>query len=252
MIKLAFIHRGSKTCKLVIEETGIPRYRRGVRPEVVVNYGVAGERMERWRRLNPYGDTLPMVNRDLSVDKFRAVLKAQEMGVRCPESRQSLEREHELDKWLEKPFYSQGGRGIQIAVGRYHYHKYFQEFIRDRVYELRVHTFKWIPRETWVVQKRVGEPDQVTWNHKTGGRFITVNDTSQRVFQEAIENSAKVLEILKMGFGAVDFIVDEGRRVYFIEVNSAPGVNGLSEGIYVEAFEGLKEMEKEKVSEYVS
>lgn len=254
-MKLAFIHRESRTAKMIMEETGIPRWGRGCRAEVIINYGVAGGRFEEWKRRNPMGSRLLMINKPLTLTKQQVIGKAQDIDVRCPETRTSLDHRHALEGWLEKPFYSQGGQGIQIAMERSSYNKYFQQFIHDRVYELRVHAFVWIPQDRWVVQKRVpgeGNEDSITWNHHTGGTFITVNDTNAGVFNKAIENSAKVLEVLSMQFGGVDFIVDSNRYVYFIEINSAVGCSGLSDGIYVDAFERLKEMEVEDVRDYIS
>jgi glutathione synthase/RimK-type ligase-like ATP-grasp enzyme len=102
-----------------------------------------------------------------------------------------------------------------------------------------------VPKEEWVVQKRVqGEDgDAVTWNHHTGGTFITVVDRGQRVFQDALENSEKVLGRLGLDFGGVDFIVGGDRKVYFIEINTAVGCSGLSDAIYIDAFERLMEKE---------
>jgi hypothetical protein len=251
-MKLAIIHRGSKTARQVIEETGIPRYRRGVRPECIINYGVAGERMTRWQRLNPWGARLPMINRDLGRNKLEVVQTMKEF-IPCPDSKTVLSHDDEIHEWLVKPYYSQGGRGIEIATGgRTMGGKYYQKRIVNRKYELRVHAFMWMPVEELKVQKRVGEPDQVTWNHHTGGTFITVNDTGQRVFQLAQDFSRLVLIKLKMGFGACDFIVDEARNIYFIEVNSAPGAQELSLPIYVGAFRELREKEIEEVVGYAT
>ena len=53
--------------------------------------------------------------------------------------------------------------------------------------------------------------------------------------------------MLNMSFGAVDFIVDKGYNLYFIEINSAPGFTELSECIYVDAFNKLKGMSERKL-----
>ena len=249
-MKLAFIHRGSATAKMIMQETGIPRWGRRVRADLLVNYGVAGGKFDDWCRRNPMGRQLPMLNKPLTMNKFD-VIKKLEDSIKVPRTRESLGRRHAPDGWLVKPFYSQAGRGIEIATQRYApYGKYFQEYVYDRAYELRVHAFKWIFEREWQVQKRVageGNEDSITWNHHTGGTFITVNDTHQRVFQTAQLNAARVLEVLGMDFGGVDFIVDSNREVYFIEINSAVGCHGLSDPIYVDAFDRLKEMDIREV-----
>lgn len=196
-----------------------------------------------------------MINKPHGLNKYEVVMKAEDRGVRVPETRTSLDQRHDRSGWLVKPYHSQGGRGIDVASEVNTYiqdSKYYQQYLQDRIYELRVHTFRWISPDNWRVQKRVGDGDQVTWNHHTGGHFITVNDTSQRVFADAIEMSHDVLQAMHMGFGAVDFIVDQDRKVYFIEINSAPGAQELSLPIYVEAFQCLKEMGVGEVEDFVS
>ena len=253
-MKLAIIHRGSRTARQIIEETGIKRWGRRVQADLIVNYGLAGSRFEDWKGRNPVGKLKRMINRPHGLNKYEVVMKAEDWGVRVPETRTSLDQRHNYEGWLAKPFHSQGGRGICIVndLPGHNPNRYFQQYLHDRIYELRVHAFQWISPEYWRVQKRVGDVDEVTWNYHTGGTFITVNDTSQRVFADAIEMSHDVLRLMNMGFGAVDFIVDQDRKVYFIEINSAPGAQELSLPIYVEAFQRLKEMDVEEVGGFVS
>ena len=256
-MKLAIIHRGSQTARQIIEGVGIKRWGRRVQADVIVNYGLAGSRFEDWKGRNPVGKLKRMINRPHGLNKYEVVMKAEDWGVRVPETRTSLDLRHNGEGWLEKPFYSQAGRGIEEIISGFTrlnppLGKYFQQYLHERIYELRVHTFRWMPSNEWSVQKRVGDVDEVTWNYHTGGTFITVNDTSQRVFADAIEMSHDVLRLMNMGFGAVDFIVDQDRKVYFIEINSAPGAQELSLPIYVEAFQRLKEMDVEEVGGFVS
>ena len=244
-MRLAFIHRGSATAKMIMSETGIPRWGRGCRADVLVNYGVAGSRFIDWQTRNTFGRRLPMLNKPIRMNKFEVLREVEPTEIKVPETRRYLDRRHALDGWLEKPFYSQAGRGICVATTRRELDdKYYQQFISNRLYELRVHAFNWISTDEWVIQKRVSEdPEAITWNHHTGGSFITVNDRRQRVFEEAEDIAQGVLKALGMQFGGVDLIVDTNRKVYFIEINSAVGCHGLSDPIYVDAFERLKGMD---------
>ena len=90
-MKLSIIHRGSQTARMIIEEAGIPKYKRGVKPEVIVNYGVVGERFKRWKELNPWGAGLLMINRPIGLDKFQVIKKAEDEGIKCPETRSYLD-----------------------------------------------------------------------------------------------------------------------------------------------------------------
>ena len=76
------------------------------------------------------------------------------------------------------------------------------------------------------------------------------NPDSYNIFRKAREESEKILKDLGMAFGAVDFIVDSKNNLWFLEVNSAPGLADLSRPIYIDAFNKLKEMPLEDVLKY--
>jgi hypothetical protein len=110
--------------------------------------------------------------------------------------------------------------------------------ISNRLFELRVHAFKWT--DNWKVQKRMGDPKKIAWNFHNGGTFININNPNKySLYHKAIDISKKVLDISGMDFGAVDFIVDNKHKLYFLEINSAPGFTNLSNDIYFKAFESL-------------
>jgi glutathione synthase/RimK-type ligase-like ATP-grasp enzyme len=120
--------------------------------------------------------------------------------------------------------------------------------IDDRRFELRVHAFSWIPQEQWRINKRHGPANQIAWNFAQGGHFSNVRSPNgYKVFREAKEIAAKILEIRSMEFGGVDLIVDNKMRVYFIEVNASPGFEDLNRQIYIDAFSKLKDMSAAQV-----
>ena len=158
----------------------------------------------------------------------------------------TLPRGAKLTEWIEKRHHSIGGIGIVRTKRRHSIEgKYYQRFINDRRYELRVHAFSWT--DDWKVQKRLGDPKEVAWNYKNGGTFQNVRNTGYDIFQKAIEVSAQILHMRRMAFGAVDFIVDNSGNLYFIEINSAPGFTEFSEGIYVDAFNKLQRLTNKKI-----
>lgn len=245
--------KGSKACKTIVKETGIPRYigKKGV-TDVLINYGLAGERLRQYYKKFPSAKRIPTVNGNIGHSKLNVVNTAKGVGILVPDSKLSLSRSDKKEEWIEKRFSSQGGIGIRAAVGKAAMKgKYYQKFIKDRLYELRVHTFKWYNIEDYRIQKRLGDKDEIAWNFSRGGRFITVhNHNAYAVFKSAKEISKKILDTLGMGFGAVDFIVDRDRKLYFIEINSAPGFSGLSDSIYTEAFKRLSNLSKDKILKY--
>jgi glutathione synthase/RimK-type ligase-like ATP-grasp enzyme len=142
--------------------------------------------------------------------------------------------------------HSQGGKGIAMAETTGQREGwYYQKYLKERRYELRIHAFSWINEENWQVQKRIGNKDTIAWNFHNGGRFQTVhNPSGYQVFQKARSIAAKVLKMRKMAFGAVDLLLTKESKLYFLEINSAPGFTELSRPIYVNAFQALMKMKK--------
>ena len=233
---------GSTSHKVIHEQTGIPIYKNGNKKvDAIINYGVAGTALDKFFNTHNSARNIPMLNKFIGRSKFLAIGDAEKNNILVPETKLRLTSSDKLEDWIEKPLRSSGGRGIISARKREGIKgKYYQRLITKR-YELRVHAFKWLPTNGWVVQKRIGPKDQITWNFHKGGKFITVhNPNAFSIFKEAISISKKILYIRKMAFGAVDFIISQDLRIYFIEINSAPGFSNLSTGIYVNAFNILK------------
>lgn len=237
--------KGSRACKAVVEGTGLRRYVGSkYQTDVLVNYGLSGQKLLAFYRKFPSAKRIPTINKQVGFSKLRVVNITSENGIPTPESKMSLNRKDKLNEWIEKRFHSQGGAGICKARNKDQMaHKYYQKFVSDRVSELRVHGFKWIDPDNWRIQRRRGEEDEIAWNYSKGGRFISINRPSVlKDCREAIKITDTILDILNMGFGAVDFIVDSNRDVWFIEINSCPGFQELSKDIYIDAFEKLKTM----------
>lgn len=251
MARVAMIGiRGSKACREIREGTGIPLYKginKGrLKPDVLINYGLSGQKLERFLKKVASARSIPTINKYVGVSKYKAVKDAEKIGILVPESRLSLPRNAKLSHWIEKRVNSSKGYGIREARGRGNLPgKYYQKMISDRRFELRVHTFLWIPDSEWRINKRFGPRDQIAWNFNQGGHFSSVMyPNKHKVFAEAKEIATKVLKQRNMAFGAVDLIVDNDMKVYFIEVNSSPGFTDLNKGVYVNAFSKLKGLSK--------
>jgi len=235
--------RGSRACRTIREKAKIYMYKGKNKwtVDALVNYGVCGNKLDKFYKLYPSAKKIPVINRNVGLSKLGVINLVEEQGIIVPKSKLSLSVKDNRKDFIEKRKKSIGGIGICRARGKRKIAgKYYQEFIDDRSYELRVHAFEWMKK--FHVQKRHGSPDKIAWNYNNGGHFSTVRNIDMPVFKKAIETSRKVLSVLGMGFGAVDFLVDSSRNLYFIEINSAPGFQELSEHIYVDAFKALKEM----------
>lgn len=246
--------KGSKAVKAIKAEAGIKSYikRSKIPTDAIVNYGLASAQLETFYKRFPSAQKIPIVNRNVGYSKYNVVKRAGDKDISVPESKLSLGKLDKKSNYIEKRIASIGGKGIIRPRGRGLISgKYYQQFIENRRYELRVHAFLWIPQEDWRVQKRVGSSDEIAWNYKNGGHFISVhNPRSFKTFVLAEEIAEKILNMLGMSFGAVDFLVDSSYNIYFIEVNSAPGFTELSQPIYVDAFTRLNDMKPKDVLKY--
>lgn len=242
--------KGSKAGKEIRTSTGIRTYLGDpAKTDAIINYGLAGDRLVEFFKRFPSARSIPMLNHTIGYSKLTVCRRATNEKIPVPDSKLTLGKGDDKSNWIEKRTNSIGGLGICLARGKGSVAgKYYQQFINNRRYELRVHAFNWIPKEHWRVQKRLGDAKEIAWNYKNGGHFVTVhNPQSSKTFVQAVDISSKVLEMLNMSFGAVDFLVDSTYNVYFIEINSAPGFSELSKPIYIDAFEKLKGLSKKDI-----
>lgn len=255
MITLRLIGKEkSRACKEIRADTSIHGYSSKPKqiPDAIINYGLAGDRLALFFKRFPSARKIPMLNHTIGYSKLTVCRRAANNKIQVPKSKLTLGKGDDKVGWIEKRTNSIGGLGIRLARGKESIAgKYYQQFVDKRRYELRVHAFAWIPKVEWRVQKRLGDAKEIAWNYKNGGHFVTVhNPQSSRTFVQAVDISEKILDMLSMAFGAVDFLVDSAYNVYFIEINSAPGFSELSRPIYVDAFERLKAIPKKKLSNF--
>ena len=236
-------NRGSKSCRAIVSNAGIRRYV-GQKTDAIVNYGLSGERLALFFRKYPSATKVSILNRHVGRSKYQSVKDVEQKRVVVPETRLALPETAKLSDWIEKRVHSSQGNGIIAARGRGRIAgKYYQKMVKDRKYELRVHAFSWVPKKDWAVHKRVGPADQIAWNFHQGGHFQSVHlPNNHKIFTDAKDISEKVLKVMGMSFGAVDLIVDNSMKIYFIEINSSPGFSELSEGIYFNAMAKLKSL----------
>lgn len=245
--------KGSKSRKAITENAEIPLFTgRGSKPDVIINYGLAGERLNKFFIHYPSAKIIPMLNKYIGHPKQVAVAKADHAGILVPETRISLPNGATISDWIEKRVNSSQGVGICRATHRQSIPgKYYQKMVKDRLFELRVHAFGWLPTDHWTIQKRLGPKEQIAWNFSQGGHFQSVY-SSEGVFKQAREVSKKILSVMGMEFGAVDFLVDKDRRLYFIEINSSPGFTEFSQSIYFDAMKALKKIQPAEINKILN
>lgn len=227
----------SKAVARIVKNTDLTRYNK--RCNSVVNYGLSGKRMDKMLAKKPALRDKPMINRYTAFSKFKMIRRVNEI-VKVPESYTILPKNKKTSDFIIKKVNSQGGKGIKKANRKsFKEGYYYQRFISERSYELRVHGFLWIPPDKWRIQKRLGKEDVIAWNYSNGGKFQTVHNTKLPVFKKAIEVTEQILKKVGLGFGATDFIVTTEDELIFLEVNTAPGFTKFSEPIYTDSFSKL-------------
>lgn len=243
--------KGSNSCKDIREGAEVKRYvGKKYRTDVIINYGLNGRSLANFYGRHPSARNVPTINKMVGYSKYKVINMAKRAGIKVPDSKLSLGKLDRRDGWIEKRFNSQSGWGIRKARGKGEIPgKYYQRYVKDRTFEIRVHAFKWT--KDWRVQKRHGKAGEIAWNHRNGGHFVSAHDpTRYKIYREAMDITDRVLDLLGMSFGAADFIVDKNNTVWFIEINSAPGFQELSKGIYIKAFKKLKDMSLKQVLKY--
>ncbi|RKX65958.1 MAG: hypothetical protein DRP42_04025 [Tenericutes bacterium] len=233
--------KGSRACADIVNESATKRFFRGSHADILVNYGLAGKHMRAYLKRMPRATGIPTINKHLGYSKYTVIKKVDDEGILVPISKRSLGKNDRVIDFIEKRLFSAGGVGIKKATKKGSINrKYYQQFVEDRRYELRVHAFRWQDPKDWCVSKRLGDHDTIAWNYKQGGHFQSVNDPQgYKVFRDASDISNGVLTLLDMGFGAVDFVITNDGDIYFLEVNSGPGFEDLNKPIYIKAFDDL-------------
>ena len=249
MISISIIgKKGSSARREITKGCGIKLFT-GQKTDAIINYGVSGESLSSFFKKHPIAKSIMILNREVGQSKYNTVLRAKECGIIIPESKLSLDKDDVLSEWIEKRAHSSQGYGIKEATKRTAIAgKYYQKMINNRRYELRVHSFLWLPKDKWTVNKRIGPQEQIAWNFHQGGHFRSINNHNAGLFLKAKDISEEVLKMLKMAFGAVDFIVDSESNLLFLEVNSSPGFTDFNKAVYMEAMNELKTLSVEEVN----
>lgn len=244
--------KGSKATKQLVHYTDAVRYTKNC--DLVVNYGLTGERFNSFAAKFPSLLSKPIINRYVGRNKFDVLKDVQELGiVTIPASYRKLPFGTKKSDFIVKKYHSVAGKGIGWANSRGSMvGKYYQRFVSNRKYELRVHGFMWVPKQEWLVQKRLGSHDEIAWNFHKGGKFQTIrHPDNYRLFREARDIAEKILAMRRMAFGAVDFIVTDTNDLVFLEINSAPGFTEVSRPAYVNNFNTLANMSKKEIKNII-
>lgn len=130
-----------------------------------------------------------------------------------------------------------GGKGIEIIErgetlpSAPLYVKYIPKEAEYRAHIYKGKVIDW--------QRKIRDPDKepTNWkvrNHDNG--FIFARNSSKPMPKEAGDAAIEAVKYFELDFGAVDLIVTKSGKVYVLEINTAPGLEGTTLESYRKAF----------------
>jgi hypothetical protein len=235
-----------------------------------------------YRRWHYVEIDLPIINKKLIANKLEAQQKmeAEEVGEHILTWRRqepsSAAHDRDPNRWIIKPYASQGGAGIRTYEGgRLNSAFYLQKRV-NKLREFRAHVGLWLNFPVFTIQEKKPKPElwqevlsdspyqwpatryhrerlPLTWNINSGfylRRSTTPEDRAEKLsrfplFRRIEEVAIKAVRALGYQYGAVDILMDEDRNLWVVEINSHPAIkNENSKALYIIALEPLKTMSK--------
>lgn len=167
-----------------------------------------------------------VLNRNIITNKYRQLEILKDAEVCVPEFWKVREGLRDLPVLLRKFSHKQGNDIIYIPEGANHPltdHDYVIKYIKKKG-EYRVHV---LGGEVVCITKKKRiedeEQDDIVWNHQKGWKQIKYRNGG-RYYEALSEIGIASVGAMGYDFGAVDVIVGPRRRLYVLEVNSAPGL----------------------------
>jgi hypothetical protein len=277
MLGEGFPHLSAYTGPMTTELNGV--FNCSYTPALMSNYVYS-----RWNYVN---SDLPIINKNLITNKLEAQRRMEGEGVgehilvwRRQEP-SFADHNREPDRWVIKPYASQGGAGIRTYEGgRLNSHFYLQKKV-NKVREFRAHVGLWLNNPVFTIQEKKPKPElwesleasnevwfgdyrwpineeersffPLTWNINSGfylRRSTTPWNREEKVnrfglYRRIEEVAVKAVKALGYQYGAVDMLMDDNRWLWVVEINSHPAIkNPTSKEVYIEALEPLKTMSR--------
>lgn len=242
MLKILPYKAGSQSVKNLSEALGGNRILKGEPNfnDVVLNWGNNHPSFPiKTKMLN-----LP-VSVALATNKVESLKRFKSLNIPCPDFTTDMDQ---AEEWLRYGYKvvarsltrSHGGKGITVLTHPDEliecplYTKYI-----PKKHEFRVHVFYGQVIDYSEKKARLDKPENFnqyirSWDN---GWVFCRNDIKH--IQEVKDLAIRAVQALRLDFGAVDVIHKNGRS-WVLEVNSAPGIEGLTLDQYVIALEELR------------
>lgn len=242
-----YCDRPSTSARLLSRAMGAKRLRQH-RPlkatDTLINWGCGGENFNDMIPLHKVVNKPELVLNAVNKVKFFNLLKDTKLTVPFTTKKETAR------SWLEEgrkvicrvAVAAAGGKGIVVAEhpGQLVDARLYTRYIPKDA-EWRVH----VVNQTVVdfqrkARNRQIPDDKIDWTIRSyDNGFVYIRGGMDRYRQELLDEvkSAGVKAVIATGldFGAVDILTTKGGRVYVLEVNSAPGIEGSTVDKYAEA-----------------
>lgn len=220
---------------------GIPLYhyrkhkllvRQGKELSVIINWGLRDTALKRLTDAIPADQLKPVLNAKIDiagskVATFRALDRA---GINHPYVYSCAQEAQESgDVYLARKDNLMQGRGIVYCepgsaapIADF----YVRYILRRR--EVRIHVWN---GKVIITQRKDISPDQKICNRGAGARFIVYPLGGYIGPQNAIQANEMAVAAVKavgLDFGAVDILYGENRKLYILEINTAPAIEAQS------------------------
>jgi len=177
-----------------------------------------------------WGKKVKILNQNINTDKLEILKKVREAGINTPKIYEKFE---DIDKFpvVGRNYHHFGAKDFVLIKSPSEYVKrdYYLEYIR-KIGEYRIHYClgHYYPCKKI---KKYPEANPIVRNHKNGWKFVSYNGKYKDML---VEFAKKIINIVKYDFGAIDCIMDKNHKLYFLEINSAPGLDNKRLNWYLE------------------
>lgn len=159
-------------------------------------------------------------------NKLQQLQKFKDAGILTPQFWTKVPSEPSDFPVLGRTLHHHGGKDIALLMqpgdATWAHSDYFMRYV-PRETEYRVWVYR--RRHLGTYEKRqIAASKRIGANHRNGFSFQLL--TSEAVPEALRDTSARAVDVLGLDFGAVDVLKGVDGKLYVLEVNSAPGVEG--------------------------
>lgn len=179
--------------------------------------------------------TVPVLNANAGrLDKFRELQRLRSANVSVPDFTQDVNMARTMLPILGRELRHMRGRNINLFRERVGTAQFYTKYIPKNE-EYRVWTYRGTPLALYQKVRRYPNRRRrlpLVWNWENGYAFDFIHPDNRTGLQtELLAIGVNAVRALDLDFGAADIIIGRDQRVYVLEVNTAPGVEGPRHGL---------------------